>query len=121
MKTISLFIFFLFSFFGLLAFNAGAGDGQVFKGHYIYGHEANSFRPCNKKEAFWVTGSIKILHQMEKDYKKYSKEPYGEVYAEFNGKLIGKATDGFAADYDGQLLVKRVMNIREKTDKDCKN
>lgn len=120
MKNVTLFLCSLCTVFWLQACNAGAVDDQVFKGHYIYGHEANSFQQCNKEEAFWVVGSLKTLQQMESEYKKYAKEPYAKVYAELNGKLIGKAKDGFAADYNDQLQVVNVINIKKKTDKDCK-
>lgn len=113
-------IFPILTLLWLQASNISADNERIFKGHYIYGHETNSFRPCDKKEAFWVTGSLNILKQMKKEYAKYTIEPYEEVFAELSGRLTGKAADGFAADYDDQLHVDMIINIRKKTDNDCK-
>lgn len=75
MTNVTRFFCSLCTVFWLQACNAGTVDDQTFKGHYTYGHEANSFQQCNGEGAFWVIGSLKTLQQMESEYKKYAKEP----------------------------------------------
>lgn len=89
-------------------------------GHYIYGHEVNSFQPCNQKNVFWVTGSKKILQLLEQKHREYTSQPYEEVFAEIIGSFVGKASDGFAMDYDGQNLVIRMLGMKKKSKSDCK-
>jgi hypothetical protein len=46
-------------------------------------------------------------------------EPYEEVFANIVGKHLGKATDGFAVDYDGKIQVIELMLMRNRSDTDC--
>ena len=119
MKRMSRYFCFLLALFWLHACNADTDKPIVFKGHYIYGLEVNSFQPCNQKAVYWVIGTLAIHQALEDAHDKYTTEPYEEVYAEVQGTLIGKATDGFAADYDDQLRVNKILLIKEKSEKDC--
>ena len=113
---------FLFALFWLHACNAETDKpiaDQVFKGHYIYGLEVSSFQPCNQKTVYWVIGALAIHQALEDAHDKYTTQPYEEVYAEVQGTLTGKATDGFAADYDDQLRVNKILLIKERSEKDC--
>jgi len=89
-------------------------------GHFIYGHEVNSFQPCGKKEVFWVKGSNEILELMVRKYSNHAAKPYDEVFLEITGDFEGKATDGFAMDYDGQIHVMKIILMKKKSDTDCK-
>lgn len=95
-------------------------EKQKLTGHYIYGHEVNSFQPCGKKQVYWVTGSNKNLQLLEQSYKKYTTKPYAEVYLELTGNFIDKASDGFAMDYDGQIIVIKIIEMKRKSKMDCK-
>jgi hypothetical protein len=97
---------------------AGA-DGSTLSGHYIYGHEANSFQPCGGEKVYWVSGSDKMLELMAKKYSKLTTEPHEEVFAQIVGQQLGKATDGFAMDYDGQIQVIELIFMKKKSDTDC--
>jgi hypothetical protein len=93
---------------------------QTLIGHYIYGHEVNSFQPCDNKEVFWVKGSSELLELMARKYSVYAAHPYNEVFVEITGNFESKATDGFAMDYDGQIHVTKVILMKKKSDIDCK-
>jgi hypothetical protein len=95
-------------------------EGRALIGHYIYGHEVNSFQPCSKKEVFWVKGSNELLEFMARKYSEHATQPYDEVYVEIIGNFESKATDGFAADYDGQIHVMKMVLMKKKSDTDCK-
>ncbi len=89
-------------------------------GHYIYGHEVNSFQPCNEKEVFWVNGSNRLLELMAKKYSDFAAQPYDEVFVEIIGNFEDRASDGFAMDYDGQIYVMKMVHKKKKIDTDCK-
>lgn len=38
-------------------------------------------------------------------------EPYTGVHIRFDGWLLGPASEGFAADYDGQVQIKQVLSL----------
>lgn len=86
-------------------------NGSVYKGAYIYGHEVNSFQPCGSEKEYWVIGDNDVLQGLSEGYSEKSHKAYTPVYVTVNGELMGKATDGFAADYDGQLKVSYVQYL----------
>jgi len=88
-------------------------------GHYIYGHEVNSFQPCDRNDTFWVRGSNEQLELMKKEYLNYASKPYEEVFVEITGNYLDKSSDGFAMDYDGQIQVEKLITIRKKSNSDC--
>ena len=94
-------------------------EEQSLAGHYIYGHEVNTFQPCDKEGTFWVIGSNEELEVLRKEYLNYASKPYDEVFAEIAGDYLGKSSDGFAMDYDGQIQVEKMMTMRKKSDTDC--
>lgn len=98
---------------------ADAG-GQTLSGHYIYGHEVNSFKPCGHKDIFWVIGSNEILELMAENYSIHTTNPYDEVYIKIIGEYLKKASDGFAMDYDGQVQVHKIFFMNKKSNTDCK-
>jgi len=95
------------------------GARQAIKGHYIYGHEESSFRPCGQNKTFWVNGSIKTLTTLEQQYRSLTIKPYEPVFAELRGQFTGKASDGFAMDYDGQFQLTAIIRVNKKSTGDC--
>jgi len=91
----------------------------VIVGHYTYGHEVNSFRPCGEKQVFWVKGSNEILELMTKKYSALATKPYDEVFVEIKGGFESKASDGFAKDYDGQINILALVQMKNKQAADC--
>jgi len=94
-------------------------DRQATRGHYIYGHEESSFRPCGLKKIFWVNGSIENLTMLEQKYRSLTSKPYEPVFAELRGQFTGKASDGFAMDYDGQYQLTAIIRVNKKSTEDC--
>jgi len=92
---------------------------QAIKGHYVYGHEESSFQPCGQNKTFWVNGSIKHLTMPEQKYKSLTSKPYEPVFAGLRGQFTGKASDGFAMDYDGQFQLTAIIRVKKKSTGDC--
>ena len=90
-------------------------------GHYIWGHEENSFQACGDQNVYWVVSSDEQMKNIAKQYEKTTNKPYEEVYFQFKGHFLGKATDGFATQYDGQIFVEKLIEMKKKTSQDCTN
>lgn len=95
-------------------------DHKEMRGSYIYGHEVNTFKPCGQKKVFWVLGEDKTLLALKNQYKKYTRKPYAEVYLEMSGTLKPSASDGFAMDYDGQVLIGKILIMKNISKELCK-
>ncbi len=99
----------------------GASDKPV-AGVYTYGHEVESFAPCNTEAAYWITGHETVLNTL-KDASLAKAEqlqaPYQGIYAEVNLALLPAAEDGFAADYDGVVQALEVKKWRKDIPKTC--
>lgn len=100
--------------------SGGQADQKRIAGHYIYGHEVNSYQPCGQKKVYWVVGSNEVLQLLEHKYAEHTSKLYEEVYAEIAGDYIGKAKDGFAMDYDGQIRVNSLHVMKRKSESDCR-
>lgn len=92
---------------------------RVYKGYYIYGHEANTFQPCGQQTVYWVNGPTDVLDILQRNYNENTSRPYEEVFVELTGNIAGKASDGFAMDYDGQFSVLKLLSMKKKSKNDC--
>ena len=94
-------------------------DSENFYGHYVFGHEVRTFQPCNTDKVYWVKADETISQRLREAHNQLTKKAYASIYIEIQGRIMGKATDGFASDYDGQLFVERIKLIRERRRDDC--
>ncbi|MCW8935150.1 MAG: hypothetical protein OQK98_10535 [Gammaproteobacteria bacterium] len=88
-------------------------------GYYVYGVEVNVFQPCNKKDTYWVTGSEKLLSHLVNTHEKLTTKPYENIFIKFTGSYSAKALDGFAIDYEGQVKIDKVLELRKVSAGDC--
>jgi hypothetical protein len=95
-------------------------DNNTLIGHYIYGHEVNTFQPCGNNRVFWVNGTSEVLGLLEVNYHKHTSKPYEEVFVKISGTFSAKANDGFAADYDGVFQIEELHLMRKLSQSDCK-
>ena len=92
---------------------------SILVGHFIYGVEVNAFQPCNKKAAYWVTGPETLLAHIVNTHEQLTTKPYEKVFIKLTGTYMAKATDGFAMDYEGQVKIDKVLEIRKVYKGDC--
>lgn len=123
--TLSIFLFYVM-FFLQACDNTAVSETQTnseqqpIKGHYIYGHETNTFQPCEQHKVYWVNGSNQILNRLKNKYESFKLQPYEKVFVELTGEFSDKSLDGFAMDYDGQFLVSTLLSMDKKTNDDCR-
>jgi len=95
--------------------DSGSDDDKgAVKGSYIYGNEVSSFQPCGLETELWVTGNESLMTKLENDYMAMVNKPYQQVFVSFKGHKLAKAKDGFAADYDGQFRVTKVITMQKE-------
>jgi hypothetical protein len=93
------------------------------RGHYTWGHEVRTFTPCGSKQTFWVVGDAALLQPLQDASATLGQargKPYQPVYVEVSATAQGKATDGFAADYDGVYRFVGVQVVNSQSPVDCR-
>lgn len=96
-----------------------AAQAGVHRGFYVFGHEVRTFQPCGSDTVYWVKAEPDISKRLREEHQKLSSKPYQPVYVEVKGYFADKAAAGFAADYEGQMVIESVLLVRQKTDDDC--
>ncbi|UCH84261.1 MAG: hypothetical protein JSW50_00815 [Candidatus Latescibacterota bacterium] len=80
---------------------------ETVRGHYVFGHEVRSFKPCGKDEAIWVIDSTGLLKTLYAELAPKT-QPYAEIFVVANGRIGPPPADGFGADYPGSLSIVKV-------------
>jgi heat shock protein HslJ len=97
----------------------GAAQAEVHRGYYVFGHEVRTFQPCGSDTVFWVKAEADISKQLREAHQKLTSKPYEPVYVEVKGYFADKAAAGFAADYEGQIVIEAVDLVRARQENDC--
>ncbi|PIE14722.1 MAG: hypothetical protein CSA68_09660 [Rhodobacterales bacterium] len=94
-----------------------------FVGGYSYGHEVQSFQPCNSSLAYWAvlpSSEVERLNALSLQKAKQEGRPYQPVYLEVTGMLQPSAeAEGFAANYDAILKVEKISKVSKTLPKLC--
>lgn len=102
----------------------GANHGiEQLRGHYTWGAEVETFQPCGSKQTFWVVGDKALLQPLRDKSAQLAQargKPYQPVYIEASGVSEGKATDGFAMDYDAVYRLHAVQTVNEASPAGCR-
>ena len=102
---------------------ATAAAVTLVKGIYTWGPEVETFSPCNTNKTYWLEGSDAMLAPLQEMALKKAdagNEAYQPIYVELQAAQAGKATDGFAADYDGLMQLHQVVHSSSKVPATCK-
>jgi heat shock protein HslJ len=122
MKRENRFFIYVFVLLGVVMFVTaahGKTQPESYRGFYVFGHEVRTFQPCGSDTVYWVRADQAVAKQLRDTHQKLASKPYDPVYAEVKGYLSEKAAEGFAADYDGQMMIQSVGLIRAKQGNDC--
>lgn len=85
----------------------------------IIGHEVRTFLPCGDKKVYWIQTDQASLGQLQLAVERFTDEPYEPFFTILEGRLSDTAGDGFAADYDGVLIVERLIHLAPASELDC--
>ena len=107
----------------LLAASTAWPADRTLRGRYYYGPDVEVFEPCAQVISYWVRGSDKLLQPLRKrseELREKRGKPYRPVYVELVGSIDTKTErDGFAANYDGLLHVRKVLKSSSTVPKKC--
>ncbi|MCL2912691.1 hypothetical protein L2725_02660 [Shewanella corallii] len=97
----------------------------VWRGIYTSGAEVSEFAPCNSAgQYYWLSLAqtdvgFDRLKSRVNELRLTRGEPYPAVYIEFVGEAVGKASDGFAADYDEVIQLRRLVGFDDTLPAEC--
>ena len=106
-----------------LVLSACASNGAALSGHYYWGHEVETFHPCGSTQSFWVVGDSSLLQPLRDKAMELSQskgQPYQPLYVVVTAASEERATDGFAADYDGVYRFNAVHSVAVASPPGCK-
>ena len=104
---------------------AYASASTIWRGIYISGAEVSEFTPCDSPGLhYWLGVAHKdagfdSLKAWVHEIRLAEGESYPAMYIEFDGEFVGKATDGFAADYDGVIQLHRLIGFNKDLPAQC--
>lgn len=83
------------------------------KGEVIIGHEVETITPEGSDKTYWIVDTTQKLYRLYDSLTKDAIEPYMPIYAELKIVDKGKATEGFAEQYDGVYEVVEIIATRK--------
>ena len=92
------------------------------RGIYTWGNEVETLSPCNSDKTYWLEGSEALLAPLQELALKKAdaaNEAYQPIYVEVQVRHAGRATDGFAVDYDGVMQLQAVQSASDRVPADC--
>jgi hypothetical protein len=91
---------------------------QTRQGRLVIGHEVRSFKPCDSRVDFWISGDSPALQEIISGYYRFTEDsqPYTPLFAEIKGYTKAPPIDGFGADYDSAIVVSELINILPQSD-----
>jgi putative lipoprotein len=95
----------------LLLTGVGILAGEELSGLVVLGHEVRTLQPCGDARVFWLHAPGVLHQQLQADYRRLAKRPYEPLYIEIEGVFSEQPVSGFAADYDGTIVVSEVRSI----------
>ncbi|MDR2195405.1 MAG: hypothetical protein LBE50_02220 [Gallionellaceae bacterium] len=101
-----------------------SAHAQAVDGVYVFGHEVETFQPCESSKIYWATGSRDVLKPLENKANnlRSMEDPYPSLFVEIVGHYDRAATsdDGFAEMYDGYFLIQEVLHVSTTIPSWCK-
>ena len=88
-------------------------------GCYTFGHEVNVFEPLGGDSVFWVVGAQDVLQRLRSAHDSLTSKPYEQVWARVLAQRSNQVPDGFAADYNGLLEIRQLVEIRRPAPGEC--
>ncbi len=108
---------------GTGASSVSGGSPTLVRGIYTWGAEVETLSPCNTDKTYWLEGREELLAPLQDLAMKKAdaaNEAYQPIYVEARVVYAGKATDGFAVDYDGVMQLQAVQTARSNVPPECK-
>lgn len=85
----------------------------------MHGHEVETWQPCGSQQVYWLRGEVRPLGELRARHRTLTERPYAAIFAVLRVRPLPPATDGFAADYDGQVHVEQLFWADAVIGEDC--
>jgi len=83
---------------------------EIVRGHYVFGLEVRSLRPCGKDATLWVVDRTNLLKNLHGELAP-GTVPYAEIFTVVAGRIGPPPDEGFGAEYPGTLTVEEVVYV----------
>ena len=103
----------------LLVTVTGTLVGAEMRGLFVFGHEVRSLQLCGNEQIYWVQAPVAQRQQLKQQYYRIARRPYEAVYVELEGDFSEWLASGFAADYDGTIVVREVRLVSRDGIESC--
>jgi len=81
---------------------------QIIRGHYVFGHEVRTFRPCGRDGELWVIDRSNLLKELHEELAP-GTVPYAEIFVVATGRIGPPVEEGFGAELSGAVTVEDVI------------
>jgi len=98
---------------------APVAGARALNGLCVVGHEVRTFIPCGSKKVYWMVADQASLDAFQVAVERFTDEPYEPFFAVVEGRLSEPGTEGFAANYDGQIVIDRLIRLAPAGELDC--
>ena len=88
-------------------------NSTVYKGLLTLGLEVSTIKMQDSGKEVWVIDPQNLLQDKYTALTE-NKKPYTAVYIEVKGKILPKAEDGFAEEFDNILEITELVKMTEK-------
>jgi len=85
-----------------------AGGLEIVRGHYVFGHEVRTLRPCDEDGTFWVIDRTNLLKGLHGELTP-GTTPYAELFVVSVGRIGPPPDVGFGAEYPSSFTVEDVI------------
>lgn len=92
---------------------------RALNGLCVVGHEVRTFIPCGSKKVYWIVADQASLDAFQVAVERFTDEPYEPFFAVIEGRLTEPGTEGFSANYDGQIVIDRLIRLAPAGELDC--
>jgi hypothetical protein len=105
---------------GILPVAAAGGAGEPLRGFYVFGHEVRTLQPCGSEAVHWIRADEPVRDRLREAYRELATAPYEELYLVAWGETSDQPGDGFAAGYDGQVVIEEIVVVRARQEVHCR-
>jgi hypothetical protein len=105
---------------GILPVAAAGGANEPLRGFYVFGHEVRTLQPCGSEAVHWIRADEPVRDRLRESYRELATAPYQELYLVARGETSDQPGEGFAAGYDGQVVIEEIVVVRAKQEVHCR-
>jgi hypothetical protein len=99
---------------------------DVYRGRFTDGFETSKFVPCGSSEKWWAKGNVEPIYRtFYPDYdrsglpREFPNIRFKTGYVEVEGTVTWRGTYGHMGEYDREIRIEKVIQVRNKIPSTC--